>query len=96
MNNRTRLRVNVGNLFEVLGALNVVGGVAWLVGLAYGLILLGVLLVVGAELIYDSTVLRIPLPHRPHPTVKLRAARVRFERWHWDRRIKRLVDGSEQ
>lgn len=88
---RYRIVVNFGNLLELLAAASAVYGVSRLLGLAYGLILLGILLAVGAELIYDATVIRIPLPKRPHPVQAIKRAETRLKRWHWDRHVRRLV-----
>lgn len=88
---RYHLRISVGNLLEILGAAASVYGVARLVGLAYGLILLGILLVVAAELIYDDTSLRLPLPRRPHPIRAVRQLPRRFDGWRWDRHLRKLL-----
>jgi hypothetical protein len=91
MPDRYRLNVNIGNLLELLGAAAAVYGLARLAGLAYGLILLGILLVVAAEFIYDSTVLRIPLPHRPHPITAVRGLPARIRKRVWTYRHGRQV-----
>lgn len=74
---RYRLRINVGNLLELVAAAAACWGVYRLEGFAWMLILAAVLLAVGAEFIYDATALRIPLPHLPHP---VRRARTDFTR----------------
>lgn len=86
MRQRTRLAINAGNLLELVGAGAVVYGVDRLVGLSWALVLAGILLVVAAELIYDSHVWRVPLPRRPRPRVKAREWRQRFVLW----RIRRV------
>lgn len=98
---RTRLVVNVGNLLEVLGAGVVVVGVDRLAGLAWALVLLGVLLVVAAELVFDASVWRLPLPRRPRPGVRLVERRQALVVWRarrmvaWRRwRASRGVDGA--
>ncbi len=96
MNNRTHVVVNVGNLLELLGATATVYGVARLAGFAYGLMLLGVLLVAAAELIYDTHVWRLPVPHRPHPFTAARRLQTRVARWQWDRQIRRLLREGER
>jgi hypothetical protein len=89
---RSRLVINVGNLLELLGAVAACVGVGLLAGLAFALILAGILLVVGAELIYDQHVWRVPLPHRPRPRVWLAVWRRRMRRWSWpDRMRARLI-----
>lgn len=90
MRQRTRLVINAGNLLELVGAGCAVYGVARLAGLGFALVLAGVLLVVAAELIYDSHVWRVPLPLRPQPRVRLRERRQSVEVW-WARRTAGLV-----
>jgi hypothetical protein len=58
-----RIIVNVGNLLEVLGAAVLCYAVDQLVGLAWALILAGILLIIGAEFVYDAHTWKIPLPH---------------------------------
>lgn len=88
MMQRTRLAVNVGNLFELLGAAAGVYGVYRLLGLAWALIAAAVLLILAAELIYDAHSWMIPLPRRPHPRVRLLEARQRLalRRMRWQAR----------
>lgn len=62
---RMFLRVSVGNVLELAGVGLLVYGVVELVGIAWGMIALAACAIVGAELIYDGTVARIPLPHKP-------------------------------
>lgn len=91
---RTRLAINAGNLLELLGAASAVYGLARVAGLGYGLMLLGVLLVVGAELVYDAKVWRVPLPHRPRVGQRVRVryvhGRQRLAVW-WAIRTGRVV-----
>lgn len=68
---RARLKVNVGNLLELVGAGAAVRGVDLIVGVGYALIVAAVLMIVAAELIYDGHVWSIPLPHRPRPWQRL-------------------------
>lgn len=88
MMQRSRLAINVGNLFELLGAACGVYGVYRLVGLAWALIAAAVLLILAAELIYDAHVWTLSLPRRPHPRVRLTEARQRFaiKRMRWQAR----------
>ena len=83
---RTRLVVNVGNLIELVGASAVVDAVDRLAGLPWALLLAGVLLVIAAELIYDTHTWQIPLPHRPRPRAWLLDKRQRFGIWRMRRR----------
>jgi hypothetical protein len=78
---RVTLVINVGNLLECLGAGALVYGLWRLAGLAAAMVLLGVLLVVAAELVYDEHVWRIPLPRRPRPGRRLAGSRGRLRAW---------------
>lgn len=88
---RYHLHLGVGNLLEIAGAGSAVYGLARLAGLAYGLILLGGLLVIAAELIYDANTLRVPLPHRPRPIMRARQLPSRVERWKRERLVRQAV-----
>ncbi len=66
---RTHVVVNVGNVLELAGAGVGCYGVAVLAGVGWALVAAGVVLVVGAELVYDSHGLRVPLPRRPRPVL---------------------------
>lgn len=62
MNQRTRLKLNLGNLLEVAGAALGVWSAYRYFGLTGALLVAAVLCVVAAEFLYDDVVLRIPLP----------------------------------
>lgn len=65
MQQRRRVNVNVGNLLELAGAGVGCYAVDRLAGLAWALVAAGVVLVVGAEFVYDSHVVRVPLLRCP-------------------------------
>lgn len=71
---RARAHIGVGNSLELVGAGLVCYGIDRLAGLAVALIVAGVLVVALAELVYSEVVLRVPLPRRPRPVARLRAA----------------------
>ena len=85
---RTRVVINVGNLLELAGAGVAVYGVDRLAGLAWALVLAGMLAVIAAELIYDAHVWRIPLPHRPRTRQRLCEWRQHVRVWRM-RRVQR-------
>jgi hypothetical protein len=68
MRQRTQGAINVGNLLELVGAVCAVYAVISLAGVAWGILLAGILIVVAAELIYDEHVWRFSLPLRPQPS----------------------------
>jgi hypothetical protein len=87
---RRHLLLNAGNLLELAGAALAVYAVVLLAGVAWGLLLAGVLLVVAAELIFDERVWRLPLPHRPALRFRALRADVRERRWRrWAERTSR-------
>lgn len=57
---------------ELVGAGLACFALSELWGAPVALLVAGVVLVVGAELIYDSSVLSVPLPTRPHPAASVR------------------------
>lgn len=59
--------VSVGNVLELAGAALACYALDRLAGTPAALLLGAVLLVVGAELLYDGTVVSFPLPRRPRP-----------------------------
>jgi hypothetical protein len=65
MTERTRLRLSVGNWLELAAAGLAVYGVDALAGWRWSLLAGAAACAVFAELLYDETVLRIPLPHLP-------------------------------
>jgi hypothetical protein len=69
---RKRLRVYVGGWIEVFGAAMTVTAVYLLTSLPWALVAGGVFLLIAAELVYDGTILRLPLPRRPHPIQRIR------------------------
>jgi len=69
---RTRLRISVGNVLELAGAGVGCYAIDQLAGLRWALVAAAVLLIVGAELIYDALSLSLPLPRVPHPVAKVR------------------------
>ena len=86
MRQRSRLRINVGNLLELVGVVCVVYGTARLAGLAWAIVVLGVSLVAAAELVYDAHTWRIPLPLKPQPRRWLLEQRQALEQ-HRERRV---------
>lgn len=68
---RSRVVLDLGNLLELAGVVLACFAVAQLAGAAWALLAGGVALIVGAELVYDGHLLRIPLPHRPRPLFRL-------------------------
>lgn len=68
---RSYAKFHVGNAFEVASAILVCTAVGFLLPWYWALIPGGAFLLVGAEFLYDETVLRIPIPHIPHPLKKI-------------------------
>lgn len=69
---RYHLNLNTGNLIEVAGVAMLVTALYLLEGLGWALLGGGIALIIGAELVYGASSLRIPLPRRPHPFRKIR------------------------
>ena len=86
---RTRLIIVVGNTLEILGAVSACVGTYLLAGLPWMLVLLAVLLIIAAELIYDASILRVPLPRRPQLRTRLLERRQALNLWRATRRVKR-------
>lgn len=94
---RARMYVSVGNILELAGATIGCVAVNMLVGPKWALLAGAVCILVGAELIYDASTVRVPLPRRPHPVAKTakvaKSTRTRLGRLrpHLARRRARLI-----
>lgn len=78
MRQRSRLVISVPDVLELAAVGLACYGVFRLAGLAWALILAAVLFVVGAEFAWDGATVKIPLPLKPQPRVKVKQARQRF------------------
>ena len=80
---RTRVRIQAGNLLETVGAVVGVYGVYTLAGLGWALIAAFVLLVALAEWVFPTSEWRVPLPRKPQPRVRLQERRQTLQiRWY--------------
>lgn len=90
---RTRVKLNAGNLLETIAAAIGVYGVYKLAGGGWALIAAFVLLVALAEWCFPTSEWRVPLPRKPQPKTRLlerrQALQIRWYRLKARRRVSR-------
>ena len=86
MSQRYVVKINAGNVLELVGVACVAYGIDRLAGMAWAVVFVGVMLVVAAELIYGEHAWNIPLPHRPQPRIRLMELRQSYRVWRARRR----------
>lgn len=80
INGRRMAYFNLGNLAQPIGAGVICWGVYRISNIGIALLVTGVVVVALANLEWDASVWRIPMPRRPHPIVKISAVTLRVRR----------------